>query len=243
MLVGEGDPPEMKAAYQGAQESFRYFWRELFWERHRIVPGCDFVAIKAPFSDAPERRSGRVEHMWLVEPSFDGREIVATLNSDPNWVRSVRIGDEVRLGISEIDDWLYVQGGRVYGGFTVHVLRAGMSPRERAGHDGAWGFEFGEPHPVLVPPGAGLDRDHPMATNMASRFEEGLTKDPSLARSVDDQGWTMLHHHALGGSSEIVRLLLRHGADRDARTPHGMTAADLAASLGWTSVQQVLSAS
>ena len=45
------------------------------------------------------------------------------------------------------------------------------------------------------------------------------------------------HSEFVGGAS------LRYGADRDARTPHGMTAADLAASLGWTSVQQVLSAS
>ncbi|WP_429827641.1 DUF2314 domain-containing protein, partial [Campylobacter concisus] len=28
----------MQRAFEQARESFKYFWRELYWERRRIVP-------------------------------------------------------------------------------------------------------------------------------------------------------------------------------------------------------------
>ena len=33
-----GDSPEMRQASASAQRSFKYFWRELSWERRRIIP-------------------------------------------------------------------------------------------------------------------------------------------------------------------------------------------------------------
>jgi uncharacterized protein YegJ (DUF2314 family) len=34
--------------------------------------------------------------------------------------------------------------GKVYGAFTVHVLRSQMPPGERKAHDDAWGLDFGD---------------------------------------------------------------------------------------------------
>jgi uncharacterized protein len=67
---------EMRRAYDQARSTFRYFWRELAWERRRIVPGLDLACVKAPFSDGPSQHrtkgSPEVEQMWLNEIDFDG---------------------------------------------------------------------------------------------------------------------------------------------------------------------------
>jgi uncharacterized protein YegJ (DUF2314 family) len=43
--------PEMQRAYESARATFRYFWREVAWERRRIIPALSLAAVKAPFSD------------------------------------------------------------------------------------------------------------------------------------------------------------------------------------------------
>jgi ankyrin repeat protein len=45
-----------------------------------------------------------------------------------------------------------------------------------------------------------------------------------------------LHHQALAGSLATVKVLLECGADVNAKTNHGMTAIQLAKSLGWDKV-------
>ena len=60
-------------------------------------------------------------------------------------------------------------------------------------------------------------------------------------RTPDDRGWTLLHTMALGGNAGGVTALLKHSADPAAKTGHGMTAMELATSLGWTKVIDVLS--
>jgi ankyrin repeat protein len=44
-------------------------------------------------------------------------------------------------------------------------------------------------------------------------------KNPELVRSINKQGWTGLHGAAQHGHTEVVRLLLEHGADPNAREP------------------------
>src|SRR5688572_26075672 len=58
--------PAMQLAYDAAQRTFKYFWRELSWERRRIVPGLDMAMVKLPFTDGP-RTDGNAEyeHMWI----------------------------------------------------------------------------------------------------------------------------------------------------------------------------------
>lgn len=59
VLVASSADPEVQRAFASARETFRYFWRELAWEKRRIVKGLDFAYVKAAFSDG-----GEVEHLW-----------------------------------------------------------------------------------------------------------------------------------------------------------------------------------
>ena len=49
VFMFDGEDPDMLEAYQRARSHFRFFWREIIWERHRIVPAFDMACIKAGF--------------------------------------------------------------------------------------------------------------------------------------------------------------------------------------------------
>ncbi len=246
----------MADATRRARRSFKYLWRELTWEYRRIIPGLELSAIKAPFADA----DGNTEHMWLGDIAFDGDLLSATLLNEPNHVRSVKAGDVVTLTPAEIDDWMYVQRGKVYGGFTIQALRKNMAPSQRSSHDTAWGFDFGDPDVVpLVPdssakrpglvarwlgtavPPADPEAEHPMSENVAAEFAREIARNrQGYLEDVGPDGLTTLHSLALGGSAGCVRVLLEEGADASRRTRSGKTALDLAVQMDWPRVVALL---
>jgi uncharacterized protein YegJ (DUF2314 family) len=268
-----GDDAEMEQAAAKARQTFRYFWREMAWEQRRIVPGLDLAAVKASFSDPPELRKKKpgdldVEHMWLVEVEFDGKKIQGTLINSPHSLKSIQEGDRLSFSGKQLFDWMYVIEGKVYGGFTVDVIRSRMAKGERQQHDQAWGFDFGEVGIVnLVPPGYIGDpapkkkgfaslfggakatsqdyakvsaTEHPMSANMRSSLEETLTKNPQMIHEADDRGYSFLHQFSLAGSWDGVDVCLSHGADPKKAAPNGMTPFALAKSLGWKRVMERL---
>lgn len=256
------DDPALHAAMTSARATFKYLWRELTWEYRRIIPGLQLSAVKAAFRDGDDEDG--TEHMWLTDLEFNGEVIGAKLVNQPNHLRSVHAGDRVSLAPELIEDWMYVIGGRVYGGFTVQVLRSRMSPTERRKHDDAWGFDFGDSGDVAVvpawdskekvgllgrvfakrptaPPRSNPDAEHPMSENMASGLAEQIDKHrAAFLEDADADGLTTLHSLALGGSAAGVRVLLEKGADPMRRTRSGKTARDLAQQLGWPRVVALL---
>ena len=235
-----GDDPELLAASERARATFKYFWRELAWEQRRIIPALDMAAVKAAFSDDQEDPEAYVEHMWVNDVMFDGHQVIGTLVNQPNQLTTITQGDDVGLESEDIEDWMYAREGKVYGAFTVNVLRARMTAAERKAHDDAWGLEFGDPtRPALVP-WDDPDAEHPMSDNMAPKLAEELAKNLKALLAPDDVGMTLLHQLALAGSEACVRAVLAAGADRNARSEAGATALDLAKVLGWPRVIALL---
>ena len=260
VFMFDDQDPEMQRAYQTAQATFRYFWRELSWERRRIVPGLDMTIVKLPFTDGPRTDgNSEFEHMWIEDIGFDGESVRGTLLNSPNWLSSVSKGDAVSVPFGHLTDWMMTADGRAYGGFTVNLMRSRMSSRERNEHDQAWGLDFGNPADVQIEirrepkPKAGLIaslfgkgsgkevvpegfRDHPMCVNMIPKIEAQLKADRSIANYMGDDGWTLLHQEALSGNLGVVKILLAFGADSSSRTPNGYTAAELAQKVGWADI-------
>ncbi|NLS97710.1 MAG: DUF2314 domain-containing protein [Planctomycetaceae bacterium] len=259
----------MEKAAASARQTFRFFWREMSWERRRIVPGLELAAVKASFSDPPAIRAQNpdgldVEHMWLMEVDFDGRQLQGSLINSPESLRSVKEGDRVAVAGKQICDWIYAIAGNVYGGFTVDLMRSRMGKGERRQHDQAWGFDFGEVGIVnLVPPeyigeapakkkgllsyfggsksapqdyAAVAATEHPMSVNMRASLDRTLTEKPGFVHDTDDRGFSILHQLALAGSLDGVDVCLKHGADPKKPAQNGMTPLALAKSLGWQKV-------
>lgn len=238
--------PQMQQAKTQARATFRYFWRELAWERRRIIPGLDLSAVKVAFRDPPGKgASDRVEEMWVGDVDFDGKVISGTLLNEPNWLQSIAEGDPVEVPLEGISDWMYALQGRVYGGHTINLLRTQMQKAERDNHDQAWGFEFGNPYHVKVLPDAYAQdgAEHPMALNMGMAMAEHLKKNPQEVAAQDERGFTLLHDLALAGAASAVSIALAHGADASARTKNGFTSKELAQLLGWKEVVEVLARS
>jgi uncharacterized protein YegJ (DUF2314 family) len=259
VFLFDNSDPEMQAAYVNARASFRYLWREIAWERRRIVSALDLACVKAPFTDGHQETSTpnnpEVEHMWLGEVDFDGQFVTGDLLNAPNWLKTVKAGDPARVPLAEISDWMYAIRGEVFGAYTVNLLRSRMGAAERRQHDEAWGLNFGDPTKIRLVPaakkGGGLlkswlgkkqedPQEHPMSEAMAPSLKEQLLKNPSMLTAKDAQGWTYLHQEALAGSAATVKILLEAGADRNAVTDHGMTPLQLAKSLGWDKVIALL---
>ncbi|MBZ0112131.1 MAG: DUF2314 domain-containing protein [Thermoanaerobaculia bacterium] len=246
--------PEMERARERARETFKYLLRELSWEQRRIVPALDFAAVKLPFpNDNPTESQPPVEHMWVGDVECDGDLIVGTLLNSPQWITEASQGDVVEAELEELSDWMFAVDGQVYGGFTVNLIRSSMSLEERREHDEAWGLDFGDPEDISLVP-TSLDEgksdraaaearalaDHPMSLNMVDTLRQMLTDSPEMALERDGDGWMMLHHEALAGNRNIVRVLLEFGADPEARTPNGYTARELADRIGWSEVVRLL---
>src|SRR5271163_2228935 len=130
VFLSDNSDPEMQEAYEKARSTFRYFWREVAWERRRIVPGLDLACVKAPFSDGdratPSQGNPEVEHMWLGEVDFDGQFVSGVLLNAPNWLKTVQPGDSARIPLGELNDWMYAVSGEVFGAYTVNLMRSRM---------------------------------------------------------------------------------------------------------------------
>jgi ankyrin repeat protein len=57
----------------------------------------------------------------------------------------------------------------------------------------------------------------------AARVRSLLSRSPHLATAPDGRGDQPIHHAARNGDTEVVRLLLEHGADANAVNPRGQT--------------------
>ncbi len=246
--------PEMQNAAESAQETFRFYWREMTWERRRIVPGLEVTAVKVGLADkgggfvskmlgkSTSAKRDEREYMWLGEIDFDGYRVKGTLQNEPNNIKGYRLGQQVDVALAEISDWLYAIGDTAYGGFTVDLIRQTMDADARTAHDAAWGLDFGAAGSVSLTPFDDDEAEHPMSENMGPQLEEALAANPSFATEASPDGSTLLHDMALGGSLASVDILLRHGADPTLTRADGATPLALAKVMNWPQVVRRLEA-
>ena len=237
------DEDYMQCAFEQARESFKYFWRELYWERRRIAPMLDYAMVKICFLDVINGEEVG-EHMWVSDVEFDGETIYGTLVNEPDSVQNVKLGDQISAKIDEMSDWLFSIDGRAYGGFSVQAMRSRMQKAELKEHDKAWGLDFGDFNDILVvyeqkehPENLA---EHPMSENMREQFEQYVKEHPSIVSDADELGFTQLHHEALAGNLALVNVLLANGADKNIRTKSGRRAIDFAENLGWKDIVKAL---
>ena len=250
-FLADGDDLKMVAAFKKAQETFKYFWRELYWEGHRIVPALDVACVKVAFSQAPsfmQKMRGKkgpiVEHMWISEVSFDGDLIQGVLINAPDHLTNIRKGARVEVPLSQISDWLFACMGKTYGGFTVQAMRSAMAGEERAAHDAAWGLDFGDCNDIEIVYQQKQHPEnlieHPMSKNMRASLTDFLKEKPDQIVCKDEAGYTLLHKNAIAGNLTAVEVLLAAGADKSRKTHSGKTALDFARQLDWPRIVAAL---
>ena len=247
-IVNVQESQELIDAAKNARNTFRYFWRELYWERRRIVPGLDLACVKVEFRQEDPPNAPMAEFMWISDIDFDGINVSGYLISTPSMLTNIKNGDFVQIPFDEINDWLFAISRKAYGGFTIQVMRGQMDEKDRKNHDDAWGLDFGDHNNVLV---AYQQKEHPenltehpmcRSTDEESRksFAEFIKQYPGEITYKDEGGYTMLHREAIAGNKLTVEILLQAGADAGAKTADGFTAADFAKKLGWEHIVSIL---
>ena len=115
------DDPEMVAAIARARASLPQFW-EVF-EKHS--QGESDFALKVKITDA-----NGSEHFWATSLERRGEKTMGTINNDPNTVTNVKLGDRIEIPEADISDWLYMQGGKMHGNYTLKPLFKSMPAEE-----------------------------------------------------------------------------------------------------------------
>ncbi|WP_267406094.1 MULTISPECIES: DUF2314 domain-containing protein [unclassified Chryseobacterium] len=265
-IFTDGADPKMIEAYQKAQDTFKYFWRELSWEYRRIIPAMSLACVKTSFSEKhPETREEIVEHMWINDIDFNGDTIKGYLINEPNNLSSIQAGDYFEIPLHEISDWLFAMTPPVkkpkglsklfssseeripkaYGGFTIHKMRADMkSDQELQEHDAMWGLDFGDFNHIEVvyeqtehPENL---TEHPMSKNMKESFITFLKDYPNELTNLDEEGLSLLHKETIAGNLSSIEVLLEHGADKNLKANNRKTALDYAKQLKWEHLIPIL---
>ncbi len=149
-----------------ARQSFRFLWREQFWNFRRSEAKCDYVAVMCAVSDEVDGVK-QSEQFWLVDPIFDGVYVYGTVAVIPSVIKNLEKGAVCTVPVDRIEDWMYVKEGKVYGGYTVNLRRSFLKGGELAMFDQGWGYDFGSPLTV--------DR-YPKA--VVAKVEEVVKKKP-----------------------------------------------------------------
>jgi uncharacterized protein YegJ (DUF2314 family) len=85
---------------------------------------------------------GKVEYMWITDVRVKGETLTGKLNNEPRTMKKVRIGASVTIPKAEVADWMFVDDGRLVGGYTLRVLRNRMSASERKEFDQSVPFKI-----------------------------------------------------------------------------------------------------
>jgi uncharacterized protein YegJ (DUF2314 family) len=133
MVRTRDDDQEIEKAMQTAAQNLNQFV-EAF-----KAPKADQTgfSIRKRFTE-----KGMVEHMWVIDLKYDGRNFSGRLNNEPVDVKNVKLGDIVTISPAEVSDWLYIQGGKLVGGYTVRVFHRRMSSEEKKNFAEQTGFQI-----------------------------------------------------------------------------------------------------
>jgi uncharacterized protein YegJ (DUF2314 family) len=103
------------------------------------APGQQDFEVKKPFI-----QNGQIEHIWLSDVQFAGNQFQGRVDNQPRKIQGLKLGQLVSVKPNEISDWLYVDHGKLVGGYTVRVQYNELSPKEKREFDRAADFKIGK---------------------------------------------------------------------------------------------------
>ncbi|MBI1903522.1 MAG: DUF2314 domain-containing protein [Planctomycetia bacterium] len=111
VVMLDGNDPRLLAAVSEARQRFAEFLAA-FERREEGAQGHFWV--KAPVRDGPA-----TEYMWLNVSAVENDVVYGRLDNVPVDLKRVALGDRLRVDVQDLSDWMYVESGRLHGGFTM----------------------------------------------------------------------------------------------------------------------------
>jgi uncharacterized protein YegJ (DUF2314 family) len=102
-------------------------------------PGQQDFEVKKPFI-----QGNQVEHIWLSDVRYTGNRFEGRIDNQPRKIGGLKLGQIVSVKPKEISDWLYVDNGKLVGGYTVRVHYNELSPQQKQEFDRKADFKVGK---------------------------------------------------------------------------------------------------
>jgi uncharacterized protein YegJ (DUF2314 family) len=104
------------------------------------APGQEDFEVKKPFIQGHQ-----VEHIWLSDVRFVGDLFQGRIDNQPRKIAGLKIGEMASVKPNEISDWLYIENGKLVGGYTVRVHYNELSPQQKQEFDRRADFKIEKP--------------------------------------------------------------------------------------------------
>jgi len=115
------EDPEMVAAIAKARSLLPEFWRIYDHPEHGETDFC--LKVKLAHKD-------QVEHFWVSDLERANGTVFGKINNDPEFVKTVKLGQRIQIIEADISDWLYMRDRKMHGNYTARALFKQMSPKE-----------------------------------------------------------------------------------------------------------------
>lgn len=106
------DDATMNAAMDQARATFGQF--EENWQREEV----GVVSLKFKM----ETSAGEYEYIWFEPSEITASSVTGTCSNDPRDIPGLAFGDERTVDRSKVADWMIMENGKCYGGYTIRVM-------------------------------------------------------------------------------------------------------------------------
>ena len=119
MIDVASEDERMKWGIEKANHTLHHFEKCL----SAPAPNQQYFSIKIRLED-----QGKVEHLWLSEPSFDEEgNLFGVVSNEPIDVKTVKFNQKIGIDRGKVSDWMIIENGRLIGGYTIRAIRDGLS--------------------------------------------------------------------------------------------------------------------
>lgn len=123
VLYVESANDEMNFAITKAKETFPEFEKAFQSDN----PNFENFTIKQKF----ETSDGGGEHIWIGDLKFKDGQYFGIVQNEPIDVKEIKLGDSVKVSLTNMSDWMYNDKKIVKGAYTIKVLRKYMTEEEK----------------------------------------------------------------------------------------------------------------
>jgi len=97
--------------------------------KHPAAGQTDFE-VKKPFVQGSD-----VEHIWLSDVQFTGSRFQGRVDNAPRKIHGLKVGQLVSVNPNEISDWVYLDNGKLVGGYTIRAHYNELTPDQKKEFD------------------------------------------------------------------------------------------------------------
>lgn len=90
------------------------------------------------------RQGNEVEHIWLSDVRFVGNRFQGRVDNTPTKILGLKVGDLVSVNPDEITDWVFIDSGKLVGGYTIRAHYEELSPEQKKQFDQLADFHIGK---------------------------------------------------------------------------------------------------